>query len=174
MSSFSKTCQGREIGKKAIAIFHYQLPIEHWEYHESTGADSGTDCVIELIENYEFHNQKIECQIKGTTTAEQLKNKNVFSFPLDVKTINYALSSSTGFVLFYVDINNEIIYYLPIQDYFISNKELYDKLNGKQEKLSVHIPADNILSEDDFDLQQIAKSIYIDGPSKNLYRLQRS
>ena len=174
MGTFPKDCKGRVIGSTAKGIFHYQLPKKHWEYHESIGADSGTDCVIELIENEEFHNQKIECQIKGTTKAEKLKNKPVFSFPLDVKTINYALSSSTGFVLFYVDINNEIIYYLPIQDYFISNKELYDKLNGKQEKLSVHIPADNILSEDDFDLQQIAKSIYIDGPSKNLYRIQGS
>ena len=73
-----------------------------------------------------------------------------------------------------VDVNNEITYYLPIQDYFISNNELYDVLNSDQEKLSVHIPADNILSEDDFDLQQIAKSTYIDGPSKNLYRIQGS
>ena len=174
MGTFPKNCEGRVIGSTAKGIFHYQLPKKRWEYHESTGADNGTDCVIELIENDEFHNHKIECQIKGTTNATQLKREPVFSFPLEIKTINYALSSSTGFVLFYVDVKNEIVYYLPIQDYFISNKELYDVLNSDQEKLSVHIPADNILSEDDFDLQQISKSIYIDGPSKNLYRIQRS
>ena len=32
----------------------------------------------------------------------------------------------------------------------------------------VHIPIDNILSDDDFDLQEIAKSVYVDGPSRNL------
>lgn len=50
----------------------------------------------------------------------------------------------------------------------------YDLLINGQKYISLHIPLDNVLSEEDFDLQQIAKSIYIDGPSKNLYRLQRS
>ena len=89
MGTFPKDCKGRVIGSTAKGIFHYQLQKKHWEYHESIGADSGTDCVIELIENEEFHNQKIECQIKGTTKAEHKKYKNitVSLLPEDYETI---------------------------------------------------------------------------------------
>lgn len=45
---------------------------------------------------------------------------------------------------------------------------LFDKLDTVQERMNVHIPIDNILSDDDFDLQEIAKSVYVDGPSRNL------
>lgn len=71
-------------------------------------------------------------------------------------------------MLFYVDVENEVVCYLPIQDYFITNKTFFDKLEMRQEKIGVHIPIDNILSDDDFDLQEIAKSVYVDGPSRNL------
>lgn len=85
-----------------------------------------------------------------------------------MKIINYALNAPGAFVLFYVDVENEVVYYLPIQDYFIANKTLFDKLDTWQERMNVHIPIDNILSDDDFDLQEIAKSVYVDGPSRNL------
>ena len=47
------------------------------------------------------------------------------------KTINYGLSSPIAFVLFYVDVDHGIVYYLPIQDYFIANPELFDALESK-------------------------------------------
>lgn len=168
MPNLPQDKEQRKIGSRACAIVHYQLNADHWEYRQETGNDVGRDCVIELTENDEWTNQKIEGQIKGTKKPNLLAGKKVFSFPLEVKTINYALNTSNAFVLFYVDNVNEAVYYLPIQDYFIAHKELFEKLKTVQKTLNVHIPIDNLLCADDFDLQEIAKSVYVDGPSSKL------
>ena len=79
--------------------------------------------------------------------------------------------SYSAFVIFYVDVEEETVYYLPLQDYFISKPELFDKLDNNKSQITVHVPCDNIVCENDFDLQQIAKSIYIDGPSRKLRKV---
>ena len=147
---------------------HYILSSQRWEYRECTGNDTGLDCIIELVENEQWTNKKLEGQIKGTTNPQKLKSENCFSFSLDIKTINYGLSSSIAFVLFYVDVESEKVYYLPIQDYFIANPVLFDQLEKNKSTMSLHIPLDNLVCDEDFELQQIAKSTYIDGPSRNL------
>lgn len=170
MPKLPKDREQRVIGSTARGLVHYKFPKEHWEYHEMTGADCGIDCLVELIEDEEYHNKKIEGQIKGTRSPNTISNGEFFSFPMELKTIRYGLGSSSAFVLFYVDNINEIVYYLPIQDYFISNPKLFDKLDTKQKTMNVHIPADNIISEDDYELQQIAKSVYVEGPSRSLHK----
>jgi hypothetical protein len=69
------------------------------------------------------------------------------------------------------DVVNEVVYYLPLQDYFISNKASFDKLENNKESINIHIPCDNIVCAEDFDLQQIAKSVYVDGPSRRLRKI---
>jgi len=160
----------RRIGSRAVAIVHYTIDCNHWEFRQETGNDVGRDCTVELSENNKWLNHKIEGQIKGTKTVTHLTKKRVLSFPMATKTINYALSSSTPFVLFYVDIVNEIVYFLPIQDYFISHKELFKKLEGNQETLTLHIPISNILAQCDAALVAIAKCTYVDGPGDSLRR----
>lgn len=117
------------ISREARKLVHNSFSAERWDYHEETGSDNGRDCIIELIENEQFSNKKIEGQIKGTANPNQLKN-GYFSFPLDVKTINYGLGSPIAFVLLYVTVNDKQVYYLPLQDYFIANPELFDRLAG--------------------------------------------
>lgn len=141
-----------------------------WEWHEITGTDHGIDILIELVEDEMFLNKKIEGQIKGRSSLKVLKNGEI-SFDLDVKTVNYALSSSNAFVLFLVNTTEETIYYLPIQDYFIANPKLFDKAENNDCTVNLHIAPDNILSENDIDLREIAKSVYIDGPSKKLRKV---
>lgn len=164
-----KDCDERKKGSEARGIVHYKISKEHWEYHEYTGTDHGIDCIIELIENDKYINKKIEGQIKGTSSPNKLIKEDCFSFSMETKTINYGLSSTVAFVLFYVDIVKEEVYYLPIQDYFIANPSLYDKLG--QQTIALHIPCDNILNKDDFELQQTAKSVYADGPSRTLRKI---
>ncbi len=171
MSKLPKDCSQRIIGAEARKLVHYQFSSERWEYHEETGLDHGRDCIIELVENEIFTNKKIEGQIKGTRNPKLLNDQKTYSFPLDIKTINYGLSSATAFVLFYVLVEEEMVLYLPIQDYFIADKTRFDRLEHNASTLNVHIPCDNILNEDDFDLQEIAKSVYINGPSRHLYKL---
>ena len=158
----------RKIGTRAKILLQYKLDVDHWEYREETGNDVGRDCVLELTENDEWTNHKIEGQIKGTTCPNLLASGREFSFPLATKTITYALNANNAFVLFYVEVTNENVYYLPIQDYFIANKGLFDKLNVDQDTINVRIPKDNLLSSDDFELQEIARSVYVDGPSSEL------
>ena len=171
MPKLPKDCSERVIGAEARKMVHFQFPSEHWEYHEETGRDSGRDCLIELVENDLYVNKKIEGQIKGTRNPKKLSKELAFTFSIDIKTINYGLSSPVAFVLFYVLVDEGIVYYLPIQDYFIAHPELFDRLEKNDSKLNVHIPLDNIVSDDDFDLQQIAKSVYVDGPSRKLRKV---
>ena len=97
-----------------------------------------------------------------------LQSEKVYSVSIDIKNINYGLGSSCAFVIFYVDVINDFVYYLPLQDYFISNPREFNKLEKNKSTMTVHIPCDNIVCEDDYDLQQIAKSVYVNGPSRNL------
>lgn len=119
MPKLPKDCSARRIGSEARKLVHYKFSSERWEFHELTGKDNGLDCTLELVENEQFTNKKIEGQIKGTQNPHKLKNENAFSFPIDVKTVNYGLESSNAYVLFYVSVEDEIVYYLPIQDYFM-------------------------------------------------------
>ena len=170
MSKLPKDCPARVIGARARAIVHYAMPAEHWEYHELTGTDHGIDCSIELIEENEYKNKKIEGQIKGTRNICRLKDGSI-SFSRDIKTINYGLGSSTAFVLFLVSVDEDTVYYLPIQDYFISDTSRFEQLAKNKTSMNVHIPEDNIVCPDDYDLQQIAKSVYVGGPSESLRKV---
>ena len=172
MSKLPQDCPARVIGAEARKLVHYIFPSEHWEYHEPTGVDNGLDCTIELVEQEEWINKKLECQITGTRSPKRMKYKNCFSLSLDVKTISYGLSSANAFVLLYVDVDSEEVYYLPIQDYFIANPSLFDQLKQNQSKMSVHIPCDNLVSDNDLKLQQIAKSTYVGGPTRNLRKVE--
>ena len=169
MGGLPKDCVSRVIGAEARKLVHYKFPSVHWEYHEATGRDNGLDCLIELVENEEWANKKIEGQIKGTRSPNLLKSsQNEFSFNIDIKTEKYGLGSSCAFLVFYVDVENEIVYYLPLQDYFISHPELFDKLDANKSTISLRVSRNNIVSENDEDLQAIAKKVYIDGPSRKL------
>ena len=150
-------------------MVHSAFSADNWEYHEETGVDRGRDCTIELIENEEFHNHKIEGQIKGTTALRFINNHTNISFPMAVKNINYGLGCANAFLLLLADVNSGIVYYLPIQDYFIANPDFFDKLDSKS-TLNLHVPVDNVVNEDDNDLQEIAKSVYVGGPSNVLRR----
>ena len=90
---------------------------------------------------------------------------------MEIKTIRYVLGSSYAFVIFDVNVEEETVYFLPMQDYFNSKPGLFEELDNNKSQITVHVPCDNIVCENDFDLQQIAKSIYIDGPSRKLRKV---
>lgn len=171
MGKLPKDCHARVISAEARKLVHFRFPSRSWEYHEFTGRDNGLDCVIELVENEEWPNKKIEGQIKGTRSPQLLKKGCVYALEIDIKTVRYGLSSACAFVIFYVDVENEVVYYLPLQDYFISKPELFDKIDNNKSQITIHIPCDNVVCDEDFDLQQIAKSVYVDGPSRQLRKV---
>ena len=172
MDKLPKDCSARRIGAKARKLVHYKLSTEHWEYHEETGCDFGVDCIIELVENDMWINKKIQGQIKGSIKPKLLKTTNSYSVEIEIKTVRYGLSSSIPYVIFFVDVNKEEVYYLPLQDYFIANANLFDRLEKNSETISVRIPIDNVVNEEDFELRQIAKSVYVEGPTKKLHKVE--
>ena len=87
-------------------------------------------------------------------------NADSFSYALPVKTANYAVECSQPFVLFVVDLISATAYYLPLQDYFIANRDKYEKLKVNTSTISVRIPTRNTVSYADDDLVVVAKSCY--------------
>ncbi len=159
MQRYPKDCEERRIGTKAKIIAFNSFNVDHWDPKELTGNDVGIDCIVELSENDEWHNKKLECQIKGTKKPNILKNGVELSYALEVKTINYALSSHVPFIFILVDVNKKISYYLPLQQYFIDNPKLIAKLTNKS-TVNVHIDIDKQINEYDFDLQKLAHKAY--------------
>ena len=160
----------RKIGSKACAIVHYILDADHWLYREETNVDVGRDCTIELSRGNRWYNDKIECQVKGTTKIKVLSNGDI-SFSIDTKTINYALGASNSFVLFLVDVEGEKVYYVALQEYYIANGIPFAKLEG-QETISIHISTSNCLNNSDDDLQAIAQSRYSFTPPDILQKIK--
>lgn len=169
IARFSIDSEQRKTGSRACAIVHYQIDSEHWFYREEPEAESGRNCTLELSEGNKWRNYKIEGQIKGTKRPKVLSGGD-FTYALDIRTIEYALNSKHAFVLFYVDVVHEDVYFLPVQDYFIDNAQLLTKLSGEQETVSVHIPKKNLLKDNDYVLQELARSTYIDVPGIGLRR----
>ena len=165
-----KDKESRSVGSRAKAIVHYTFDADHWEYRDYTGVDVGVDCCIELTENDEWSGNIIDCQVKGRTKPNYNATKEYISLELMVSTVNYALSRANSFIVLLVNISDETIYYLPIQEYFIANPVNFAKLNGNQESITVRIPTDNIVTHNDTNLQEIAKSRYIGGPGRELHR----
>lgn len=157
---FPKDSISRKIGTRARAIVSYKLNYNHWDYKEETGNDVGRDCTLEFSNNDEWKNEKIECQIKGTEHIERYFHGKNLSFPIEVKTINYARNSSVPFLFLLVDVKNEIVYYVCIQEYII-NKHIDYKLNGNQKTINIIFPITHILSKEDLHLMNLAKKKFL-------------
>ncbi len=165
-----KDCSARTVCTRSRGIFAYQLDAEKWEWHEQTGTDHGTDIVLELSENGTFTGKKIEGQIKGRAKIDYLKSGRI-TFDLDVKTVNYALGNSNAFVLFLVDVNKEKIYFLSLQDYFITNPDKICAAKNNETSVTVHLDPDENLVDAGDNLVEIAKSVYVGGPSQDLHKV---
>jgi hypothetical protein len=159
IARFPKDSNSREVCTRARGLVVYKLNSHYWEWHEQTGSDHGTDMVFELVENGEFTNRKIIGQIKGRTEITYLKD-GMISFDFDVKTVNYAINSSNSFLLFLADVVNEIVYYLPIQEYFMQYPEKLKAARENKETVSVHINSSSILNYDSEELLALAKVTY--------------
>ena len=146
-----------ETTARAQVIAH--INTNHWDFHEETGRDFGRDFVLELSENNFFKNHKIESQIKGTKNPDFIFSDQYLSYPLSVKTINYAMNASSPFVLFVVDTQNEIVYWQSIRDYSNSESDFTEKRKKNKCSISIRIPVENILTkENDSKLCELAKN----------------
>lgn len=165
MANFPGDSDSLRIDRRACAIVHYRLDLDNWDFKLLTGQDVGYDCIIELSDNDRWTGKKIEIQIKGTRNLENyaLKSDSVISFPLEIKTINYALGCTNAFLLAVVDVEKEKIYIEELHDYICDHPNLAEKLDSDQKKLSIHVPMSNELNELSEKLFEIASYVYADG-----------
>lgn len=150
-------------GRGGMALVHFVLNPDHWQYREETGPDVGKDVSFEYINGHEWHNRIVRGQVKGTRRIEKLKLKKdrAFRWTLEKKTINYALNSKDAFLLFVADLNNNRVYYLPLQDFFITYPNAYDVLRKDTKTMTVHIPLENeVTRENDEQIVILTKASY--------------
>ena len=157
--------------RRAVALVHYKLNSDNWIFRLETGNDEGRDCVIELVQNGECHNRKIEGQIKGRTIPKFVDKNKYIALSIDVKTVKYALGTSTAFVLFVADINpeNEKVYYECVQDYCISNPSIFNKLDD-QKTVTIRVSVEQELSIGDDILKELATVIFVNCDPKKIKR----
>ena len=89
--TYPADCDQRKIGTRATQILFYQLDADHWDYKQITGNDVGRDCILELSENNQWKNHKIEGQIKGQRKPNMILKDQFVSFPMDVKGLSQIL-----------------------------------------------------------------------------------
>ena len=171
MKAFPKDGESRSVGSRARAIVHYRFNLDHWEYREPTGVDVGVDCMLELTEDDQWTANTISCQVKGRSAPKFNSNREYISIPTKVSTVNYGLSIPNSFLLLLVDVKTEDVYYLSLKEYFIDNPKLFDKLSGSQEEITLRIPIENIVLDNDVELQNIAKYRYLFNPDNRLHRI---
>lgn len=149
------TSQNRE-ERKSYQVLLGLLDTDIWDFKGKENHDHGVDYAFEYIEDGEFKGYRILAQIKGSKKRALRDDSIIFDFP--VKTANYALGCSEPFVFFFVDLENEEAFFLPLQDYFIANPDKMVALENNKSTIRVFVPLDNMI--DDEELKQIAKSQY--------------
>lgn len=157
--AFPKDSPGRRAETRSFQILFPKFNADRWDFLGRDHHDHGVDYTFEYIEDGEYKGHRILAQIKGRSSLKDGKNGYI-AFPIPVITANYAVCCKTPFVLFLVDLQSQIAYYLPLQDYFIANKERYERLSANKSSITVYIPVDNIVGEEDSDLIAISKSGY--------------
>ena len=154
-----------KIGRGGMVLAHAAFNYEHWDFRLESGSDVGRDCSFEYVDDHNsWFNRTLHAQVKATKVPDnyKLKTKDCFSFCLEIKTINYALRSNDAFLLLFCVLTTKKVYYLPIQDYFINNEEMYEKLEMKNKgKIALHIPFKNIVNADnEAELIELTRASY--------------
>ena len=160
VNMFPKDSETRKICSRGEQLVHTLIDTDYWLIRFETNIDVGRDMVLELSEEGEFRNYKIECQIKSTRAPVFISKENIISVTMETSTLNYALNSCIPFVLFLADISDEIVYYLSVQDYFMNKCHLIQKLESDQKYLNIHIDRKMQLNKGDQFLQGLAKKKY--------------
>lgn len=167
MPSLPRDSDTRRTDSRACAIVHYQIDSDQWLYRQLTGQDVGVDCQLELSDRNRWIAKKVEVQIKGTRHIERYLRTGgcSLSYPIDVKTIGYALNSPIPFFLFLVDVVDERVYYHELHEHFIHHPELLAKLEDGQKTISIRLPVDSVLTAHDSAIARLADHSYawVDG-----------
>lgn len=157
--------------RESFQIFFSLIDVKTWEYIGSDHNDHGVDYSFEYIEEKQYKGYRILAQLKSSNQDLKINNNKIcFDFP--VKTANYAVTCAQPFIFFFVDLKNRMVYYLPIQDYFIANPSKMEKLEKNTESIRLFIPLENTI--DNENLKEVAKAQYSFDEEKGLRKTRNS
>lgn len=112
--------------------------------------DLGIDFIGTVINNSYPTTYNLYAQCKGTDDIDVKLNtaKTIFSYPIDVRTINYWKQKKDITFLFLVDEKDEVVYWCaPLH-------EIEDKDTSNQCSYSFHIPKNNCISKSSLELSE--------------------
>ena len=101
-----------ELEDKSYRIFEKHAP-DNWIIRDLTKRDYGIDLIIEIIEHSQVSGRLFTCQLKSI----QSMNNNLTCYNIKPSSFNYWALLPTSTFLFFVDINNEKIYFSNIKEY---------------------------------------------------------
>ena len=135
-----------------------KLDVTVWAANGPDRTDHGMDYGFEFIENGEYKGYRIYSQVKATRHIN--KKEDAVIFDLKVQTASYAISSAQPFVLFVADLEDDIVYYQCLQDYFIDSDEALEALGKNKSTIRIKIPSTNTVTRKSVGLQAVAKCQY--------------
>lgn len=115
-------------------------------FRDLSERDYGIDGLVEFFNNGDPTGKIALIQIKGTeSTIKPLKKKNVVSCSISVSNAKYAMQNKIPVFLIYISIKKpSIFYYINIHD---AIKEYTKSKFSKQDSITVHIPIENIVTD---------------------------
>jgi hypothetical protein len=138
--------------KETRSISYVQKVWAEWSVNKLS-QDYGIDLDVTICENGEVTDIKFPAQLKST---DKIKLKNgLISFSIDTEHLNYFFNQSLPFLFVLYDNQNDIAYWLLIQDY------IWDNLNEKkpdwrtQQYNTLYIPVENKIE----DLNKVKEAI---------------
>ena len=158
--AFSYPQDSEEFKKERASyqLLFYRLNAKVWAPNGSDKTDHGMDYGFEYIDDGQYKGYRLYSQIKSTEHLN--KSENYVSFDLKVKTAAYAISSAQPFVLFVVDLVNDVVYYVCLQDFFIENPESLLAVETNKSTVRIKLPLKQIVTRETVGLQEVAKSQY--------------
>jgi len=144
--------------RKSYQTLFYKLNSDLWAPNGSDQTDHGMDYGFEYIEDNQYKGYRIYSQIKSTEHLEISKNQVLFD--LKVITAAYAIASAQPFVLFVIDLIEDIAYFVCLQDYFIEHPNEVLAIENNKSTVRIKIPVDQVVNRETTRLQEIAKSQY--------------
>ncbi len=144
--------------RESYQLLFYRLNAKVWAPNGSDNTDHGMDYGFEYIEDGQYKGYRIYSQIKSTEHIN--KSEEYISYDLKVKTAAYAISSAQPFVLFIVDLIDDVAYYTCLQDFFINNPSSLEAVGKNKSTVRIKVPLFQTVTRNTTGLQEVAKSQY--------------
>lgn len=148
-----------ELEDKSYKIFEKHAP-NNWIIRDLTKRDYGIDLIIEIIEDSQVSGRLFTCQLKSIESM----NASLTCYNIKPTSFNYWALLPTSTFIFFIDINNEKIYFHNIKEYIRKNYDNFInstlnkiKFNNQSDITALNDLQKNNLIIDNYDYEEKIK-----------------